>query len=318
MHQGALGDLILSLPAFYAIRKKYSKARFEAMGYPHVLSLIHNRFYADAIVSIDRAGVASLYHDDGCLDEELANYLRQFEKIIIFGGKSQAVVINNIRQITSGSEVCLIKTFPESQDVHVTDFQLNQLTMRGFENARTVPEIFLRAEDISNAQNYLLQQGIDIKNNRLIAVHAGSGSKTKNWPLENYSVLVKNIYEKFRATIMLVAGPAEDTIITVLRELLNGIPLTGLHCLELPLLAAILSRCNLYIGNDSGITHLAAAAGVRAIALFGPTDSNVWGPRGKRVYIARERAEATTGWKWVSTDAVLKTALDFLTTTTAN
>jgi ADP-heptose:LPS heptosyltransferase len=312
MHQGALGDLILSLPAFYAIRKKYSKARFEAMGYPHVLSLILNRFYADAIVSIDRAGVASLYHDDGCLDEELTNYLRQFEKIFIFGGKSQAVVINNIRQITSGSEVCLIKTFSESQDAHVTDFQLHQLTMRGFETARIGPEIFLRAEDIINAQNYLLQKGIDIKNNQLIAVHAGSGSKTKNWPLENYSVLMKNLYEKFRATVMLVAGPAEDTIIDILRDLLNGIPLTVLQSLALPLLAAILSQCSLFIGNDSGITHLAAALGVPTIALFWPTDPYVWGPRGKKVFIAREVKEDGSGWKWASTDTVLKAALDFL------
>ncbi len=134
MHQGAIGDLILSLPAFYSIRKKIPEARFEVMGYPQVLSLIHKRYYADAIVSVDRAGVASLYNDDGCLNEELQNYLRRFEKVFIFGSKSQAVVIKNIQRIKDGPEVYHVKTFPESLDVHVTDFQLNQLAMLGFDN----------------------------------------------------------------------------------------------------------------------------------------------------------------------------------------
>ena len=95
-------------------------------------------------------------------------------------------------------------------------------------------------------------------------------------------------------------------------EALDGITFIALQSLALPLLAAILSQCSLFIGNDSGITHLAAALGVPTIALFGPTDPYVWGPRGKKVFIAREVIEDGSGWKWASTDTVLKAALDFL------
>jgi ADP-heptose:LPS heptosyltransferase len=312
MHQGAIGDLILSLPAFYSIRKKIPEARFEVMGYPQVLSLIHTRYYADAMVSVDRAGVASLYNDDGCINEELQHYLCQFEKVFIFGGNSQAAVIKNIQQLSDGPEVYFVKTFPESLDMHVNAFQLKQLAMLGYENAHIVPEVILRAEDISQAQQFLHQKGVDIKNNPLIAIHAGSGSKAKNWPLENFVSLVQSLYQKCRGTVLVVEGPAERNMIDNMSEALDGSNYIALQSLALPLLAAILSQCNLFIGNDSGITHLAAALGVPVIALFGPTDPYVWGPQGKKVFIAREDSAGGTKWKWSSTDTVLEAALNFL------
>ena len=312
MHQGAIGDLILSLPSFYSIRKEIPEARFEVMGYPQVLSLIHKRYYADAIVSVDRAGVASLYNDDGCLNEELQNYLCRFEKVFIFGSKSQAVVMKNIQRIKDAPEVYHVKTFPESLDMHVTDFQLKQLAMLGFENAHNIPEIFLCTEDINNAHNFLHQKGVDMKNNPLIAVHAGSGSKAKNWPLENYVSLVQSLYQRCRGTVLVVEGPAERNLIDNMSEALDGSNYIALQSLALPLLAAVLSQCSLFIGNDSGITHLAAALGVPVIALFGPTDPYVWGPRGKKVFIAREDSADGSGWKWASIEAVLKVALNCL------
>ena len=310
MHQGAIGDLILSLPSLYSLRKKYSEAHFEVMGYPYILSLIYKRFYADAIVSVDRAGVAALYNDDGCLNEELLRYLCQFKKAFIFGGNTQEVVIKNIQQIKGGPEVYPIKTFPGSTDMHVTDFQLSQLGMLGFDNQHIPPKVYLRTEDISQAQQLLHQQQVDMKNNPIVAVHTGSGSKDKNWPLENYVSLLKSLYQKCRGTVLVVEGPAEKNTTADLSEALDGIAYITLQSLALPLLAAVLSRCDLFIGNDSGITHLAAALGVPTIALFGPTEPRVWGPRGSRVYIVRGDLDNGSGWKWASTDAVLKVALD--------
>jgi ADP-heptose:LPS heptosyltransferase len=312
MHQGAIGDLLLSLPSFYSIRTEIPEARLEVMGYPQVLSLIHKRYYADAIVSVDRAGVASLYNEDGCLNEELLHYLRQFEKVFIFGGNSQHVVINNIKQVKDSSDVYFVKTFSESSDMHVTDFQLKQLTMRGFDSQYNIPEVFLRAEDISQAQQFLHQKGVNLKKNNLIAVHPGSGSISKNWPLENYGSLVQCLYQKCKGTVLVVEGPAERNLIDTMSEALDDITFIALQCLDLPLLAAILSQCNLFIGNDSGITHLAAARGVPTIALFGPTDPYVWGPRGKKVFIAREDSVTGMGCTWASIDSVLEVALNCL------
>jgi ADP-heptose:LPS heptosyltransferase len=110
----------------------------------------------------------------------------------------------------------------------------------------------------------------------------------------------------------MVEGPAERNAVATMSEALDDITFIALQCLDLPLLAAILSQCNLFIGNDSGITHLAAALGVPTVALFGPTDPYFWGPRGKTVFIAREDIKHGTGWKWVSADSVREAALNFL------
>jgi len=102
-----------------------------------------------------------------------------------------------------------------------------------------------------------------------ILVHPGSGSPTKCWPY--FRDLIAGLPE---ATVLL--GPLESSFQT------TAPLLKGLGLLEA---AEEIRRCRLFIGNDSGITHLAAYLGCPTIALFGPTDPRVWGPVGRRVEI---------------------------------
>ncbi|MDQ2843728.1 MAG: glycosyltransferase family 9 protein [Acidobacteriota bacterium] len=103
-----------------------------------------------------------------------------------------------------------------------------------------------------------------------IVIHPFSGSKQKNWPLATYRELASALNRPVEWT----AGPEED--------------LAGAHRFEdLAQLARWLSGARLYIGNDSGITHLAAAVGIPTIALFGPTDPIRWAPRGDNVTVIR-------------------------------
>jgi ADP-heptose:LPS heptosyltransferase len=72
-----------------------------------------------------------------------------------------------------------------------------------------------------------------------------------------------------------------------LRCQLENMPIISIENCPLGKLAALLSHASLYLGNDSGITHLAGACGVPTIALFGPTDPLIWGPRGAKVKVIR-------------------------------
>ena len=101
-------------------------------------------------------------------------------------------------------------------------------------------------------------------------IHPFSGSKQKNWPLDLYEALAERIDSKVEWTI----GP---------EEVLDR----AQHFANLAELASWLSGARFYIGNDSGITHLAAAANVPTLALFGPTDPAKWAPRGKHVTVLR-------------------------------
>ncbi|MCX5894911.1 MAG: glycosyltransferase family 9 protein [Proteobacteria bacterium] len=308
IHQGAIGDLILSLPAFYALHNAFPGARFEVMGYPAILSLIHKRFYADHISSIDRAEVASLYHEESELQTHFVNYFKKFDNLFIFGSTSQEVVVDTIARI-KGPAVYHIKTFPEDNDAHIIDFQADQIAALGFTVASRVPEIFLLEADTNQAQQFLQSQSLHSTSNPLIAIHPGSGSRQKNWPAAQYISLIKNLYRELDGTFIMVEGPADGDVVNYIRGELRETPMLLLQNLDLRLLASIVKQCSVYIGNDSGITHVAAALGVPVIAIFGPTDPRVWGPRGKHVNILRDIMPGSKDWRWVEYGEAVTSAL---------
>ncbi len=108
-------------------------------------------------------------------------------------------------------------------------------------------------------------------------IHPFSGSARKNWPLERF----RELAERLAMPVRWCAGPEES---------LDG----AVRFEDLYELACWLASARIYIGNDSGITHLAAAVGTPVVAIFGPTDPEVWAPRGERVaVVSGELAEIT-------------------------
>jgi hypothetical protein len=106
-------------------------------------------------------------------------------------------------------------------------------------------------------------------------IHPFSGSPRKNWPLDRFRALA----DRLPLPVEWSAGPEED-----LKEARRFSDLYELAC--------HLAGARVYVGNDSGITHLAAAVGTPVVAVFGPTDPAVWGPRGRRVQTMRQ----SEGW----------------------
>ncbi len=134
-----------------------------------------------------------------------------------------------------------------------------------------------------------------------LAVHPGSGSPAKNWPTERFAEAAHRLSDG--RPCLLVLGPAEETTrdwpgFTVAREW------------PLRVLGAALSRAGLFLGNDSGVAHLAAASGAPTLTLFGPTDPALWAPVGSRV----STLPAPDGdLAALPVDAVVRAAIDFAT-----
>lgn len=123
-----------------------------------------------------------------------------------------------------------------------------------------------------------------------VVIQPGSGSRRKNWPLVRF-VSLAHALERSGRSIAWCLGPAEGGI-----ALPNGA--RRLDSESLVELARVLAGSRLYIGNDSGITHLAAAVGCRTIAIFGPTDPRIWAPLGDNVTVVR-------GNPWPTVEEVL-------------
>jgi hypothetical protein len=124
-----------------------------------------------------------------------------------------------------------------------------------------------------------------------VLLHPGSGSHRKNWPRERFLALAEELQSRMCSTAWLL-GPAEEEWMPPARAAVLR-PASPME------LARNLAGARLHIGNDSGVSHLAAALGVPTVAIFGPTDPRVWAPQGEQVRVA-------TGASWPSVDQVLE------------
>lgn len=131
-----------------------------------------------------------------------------------------------------------------------------------------------------------------------LALHPGSGSPAKNWPVVRFAELVR--VRARGVPWLLVSGPADDEVSRPLAGLPGAVRATNL---PVRVLGALLSRAALYVGNDSGVTHLAAASGAPTLALFGPTDPATWSPVGPRVEVVASPDGTMEG---VGVEAVLE------------
>jgi hypothetical protein len=111
-----------------------------------------------------------------------------------------------------------------------------------------------------------------------LALHPGSGSPRKNWPADRFAELARRLSPE--APWLLVGGPADSGVLERLATAPGSVLARNLPLREL---AAVLSHAGIYIGNDAGVSHLAAASGAPTLALFGPTHSTTWRPLGQRV-----------------------------------
>jgi heptosyltransferase-2 len=120
-----------------------------------------------------------------------------------------------------------------------------------------------------------------------LALHPGSGSERKNWPLKKWAELIETMLAEMDNPILLVGGEAEWARLEFLARMIPPERLEIAENLRLVDLAARLQNCAAYVGHDSGISHLAAALGLRGLVLWGDTVEEIWRPPSAKIKIIR-------------------------------
>jgi heptosyltransferase-3 len=289
------------LPALKALRDAHPWARIEILGYPHLGAIADKRFYADAVRSIEYAALSRFFARNAELPSELRDYFGAFDLILSYLYDPDQIFEDNLRRC--GAQEILRGPAKIDKNTHAA-WQLAQpLQELGINVSDLAPEIFPSDEDREFARRFLEHCEPPI-----LALHPGSGSEKKNWPIENWIELGRTILTARSASrnggfqaetnegrlgsspslfqsITFVAGEADENEIGRLRTLFEHEPQVRFaRALPLPQLAALLEQST-FIGHDSGISHLAAAAGARCLILFGPTDPKVWAPQNKDVRV---------------------------------
>jgi ADP-heptose:LPS heptosyltransferase len=286
IHQGALGDFILALPALETLRKAFPHARSVIMGYPRILELVERRFYADEIFSIDQRGMATFFVREGSLDVTLSQFFGTFDLIVVFGKDAEGTVTGNLKKVCQG-RILPINSFPPwDEKVHLTDHLLKQFTRYGLPRSNPNPKLYLKESDREWARDFWKRKGVPrVGRSKVIILHPGSGSKKKVWPLDRFINLVCTLQDRLRSKVLIVLGPAEGP--EVLKAFEGRGPKAPILAKGLSLLqlASVMEGCWFFIGNDSGVSHMATALGLPALVIFGPTDQKVWSPRGKKAFV---------------------------------
>ncbi len=278
---GAIGDLILTLPALRALRKRFSEAYLEVMGHPHSLELIAGQREIDAVSSINRSEVAHLYIPDGPIPAALKRTFGTFDLIVAYVAETEGTLIKNLRR-TSAKRVISWPPFP-SRYTHEADHLLDALRPLGLASSKNAPELVPTPLDRAFAANFWSTHNLR-PHIPVLAIHPGSGSPSKCWPPERFARIADWAIESLSAAVLLIAGPADEKAMHQTLRRMKGTPVLATD-LTLPNLAALHEQCTVFLGNDSGITHLAAAVETPTVALFGPTAPRIWGPRGEHVAI---------------------------------
>jgi ADP-heptose:LPS heptosyltransferase len=289
IHQGALGDFILTLPALEALRTTFPQAKLTILGYPRILELVDQRFYAEGVLFIDQRGMASFFVSGRPLDPSLSQLFGEFDLMVLFGRDEEGTLIGNLKRVCHGP-ILHIHPFPLwDEKIHLTDHLLRQFFQHGFPISVSNPRLHLKGLDQEGGKGFWRSHGLTaVDQSKAILLHPGSGSKKKVWPLERFLNLAKILQDRFDSKILIILGPAEGSEVEKVFEGLDPHTFIQAKRLSLIQLASVMEGCKLFIGNDSGISHLASALGIPTIAIFGPTDPRVWSPRGEKVCVVRK------------------------------
>jgi heptosyltransferase-3 len=210
--------------------------------------------FADQVISLSSTGITMAGIGDIGIPEALERKLRSFDSIISWYGAKNTDFRTAMAR--AGISVVFHRALPpEDSRLHAIDYFAGQTGAP----AGLSPRISIPTAELRDT----------------VMIHPFSGSARKNWMLENY----RELAGRLPLTVEWVAGP-EERLAEAMR----------FH--DLGALARRLAGVRLYIGNDSGITHLAAAVGVKTLAIFSTSDPAKWAPRGEKVAVLQSPSVA--------------------------
>lgn len=270
---GALGDFIVTLPALGLLRAHWPAARIELVGHARAAELAVGRHYLDAAHSQHEARWAALYAP-APLPREFAAWLGAFDLIVSYWPDPE----NELRAHLAAAARRVILGGDQAATAPAAAHFCAPLSVLGLSTADYRSRVRLAPGDHAAAQR-LLPAGAA----PLVALHPGSGAPRKNWPLDRWIEVGRRLQDKHGAHLLLCGGEADAALREPLARAFAGTAHQLAWERPLPVLAGLLARCRLFLGHDTGVSHLAAAVDTACVLLFGPTDPAVWAPPGAHV-----------------------------------
>ncbi len=296
-----VGDAIMALPALRAVRERFADAEIAVLARPYVADIYREQDICDRLIAYDPRGE----HAGFAGRERLAGELRaqKFDAALLLQNAFDAAwlawragIPQRIGYARDGRSVLLTKAVrvPRAGEIpeHEQFYYLELLRRAGWLdtlNGESSISLKLPSQSKQRAAECLLAAGSRPKALR-VAVGAGASyGSAKCWPPERFAAVADRLIDEFDADVILFGTAAEKAVSSAITEAMRrrAIDLTGTTSIaDLP---ALLSQCQLFLGNDSGAMHVAAAVGLPVVAVFGPTDPFGTAPVTPRCTIVQEK-----------------------------
>ena len=293
LHPGGLGDVILSLPAIRLLRNSFPSVRLTIAGnIDHLAPIVSG--YAERVLSLSTLPLHHVYAQEELPQADLC-FWKSFDRIVSWTGSGDSEFVAKLNEVHA--HACIAPWRPEpGERRHVARLFADSLGLSvPPEEGLTPARILLSSATRKEGGRWLAGHGWNGRE-PLAALHPGAGSLAKRWPSARFVALARELAVQERRKVLIIEGPAEPGLA---RQIAQELPVPGVIRVEmvaLDLLAAIVETCSVFVGNDSGLAHLAAALQVPSVVLFGPTLPQHWAPIGPNVAVLRhaDQCEACT------------------------
>lgn len=290
---GAIGDCILTLPLVHYLKESLGIGSIDLLAHVSYVDFYPNRTAVDCVRSLETVPLHKLFvaADDFQLKDKdpLMRAFADYEWIVSFLGASNRDFEANLTYSVYSSHSADVLTLPllpppECQ-LHVADYYIDTfLTEYERAEGRASPfdpsQVLIRPgpADRANGQQLLSQLGVSLSE-PLLVMHPGSGGASKCWCLENYLAIAEQAARR-GGSVLFLLGPAELERLdpSAIQRIGATAPILPEHTLTEVM--CVLECAQAYLGNDSGISHLAGAMGLRTVVMFGETNPEVYCPIG--------------------------------------
>lgn len=273
---GAIGDFILTLPAIRLIAEGLPDTQVDVLGHKPIAELARASGLVADTRSIEHGPLAGFFAPGAGLDPGWCEYFAGFDLVVSYLHDRDGHFKANLERAGVKSLLEGISKVDPATGEHAA----RQL-------ARVLENVALFLDDPAPRLD-LPDAGDGVSG--AVAIHPGSGGAAKNWRLEDWIAVGEAVASRGDSPrLLLVTGEAEhakrDEVAGAWRA--RGVDFVHADGWDLPRLGSALAGCRLFLGHDSGISHLAAAVGAPCLLLFGPTDPAVWAPANEAVEVLR-------------------------------
>ena len=287
-----IGDVLNSTPAIAALREAYRDAHISVLArHPGVETLLLNPHIDELLAYDATARLRSIKKlRAGCYDMAIVLHNSSWCNLMAYlSGAHYRVGRRSERKRFSFTLTHGVSSSDPKGTKHEIDRNMDLVRLVGAKDGTQELIFRLSVEERAWAKDFLRREDIYTP---LVGIHPGGSSFDKLWPAENFAHAANELAKRLQAKIMLFCGPGEEALLQDVQRYNANQNYTSevISIAGLPLrqFAALLEKCSIFLCNDSGPMHIAAALKVPTVAIFGPTDHVRWKPRSEKAVAVRK------------------------------